>query len=120
MKIKQVASAQHIDGEHSFFSVYQRYVKMVMQMTDGAVTKKKGIKTSIYHKSKLCTCNFCNFYPTIQALLQHISAIVPIEHKSLHPNETLSTTYMSVLSKSLCSIRLTTTSNSFWHCEYMN
>lgn len=39
MKMKQVASAQHADGERSFFSVYQRHVKVVVRMTDG-VTKR--------------------------------------------------------------------------------
>jgi hypothetical protein len=69
-------------------------------------------RTSFHHKSKLCTYNFCNLYPAIQALLQHIGATVPTEHKSLYPNETLGTPYLSILFGSLCSIRQTITKNN--------
>jgi len=78
------------------------------------------MKTYFYHKSKLCTYDFCDLYPTIQALLQHIDATDPTEHNSLYSTKTLGATYLSVLSGSLCSICLTTARNSSWYYEYTN
>jgi hypothetical protein len=37
--------------------------------------------------------------------------IIPTEHKSLYPNKTPSTIYLSIPSRSLCSIHLTTIKN---------
>jgi hypothetical protein len=78
------------------------------------------MKTSRYQKSKLCTCDFCNLYPAIQALLEHIDATAPTKHNSLYPTETPGTTYLSVPSGSLYSICLTTARNSSWYYEYTN
>jgi hypothetical protein len=78
------------------------------------------MRTSLHHKSKFYTYDFYNFHPTIQALLQQIGVIILTEHKSLYPNETPRTTYLSVPFGSLCSIRLTISKNHSWYCEYMN
>jgi hypothetical protein len=64
----------------------------------GIITKKKGVgRIASHHKSKLCTCDFCNLYLANQALLQHIGGIVLTKHKSLHPYETLGNKYLLVL-----------------------
>jgi hypothetical protein len=83
--------------------------------------QKKGVmKTYLYHKSKFCTCDFCNLYPAIQPLLQHINAIDPREHNFLYSTKTLGTTYLSVSFGSLCSICLAIARNSSWYYEYTN
>ncbi len=84
------------------------------------VTKGKGYEEHLFITNpNSIPATFATYIMPFKHCYNTLMLLFPIEHKFLYPNKTPNTTYLLVPSRSLCSIRLTTTRNNSWYCEYM-